>query len=209
MAPRWEALGFLVRIVSGADVYVPADIALLHVDLSVIPDAYRELVRRYPCVVNGKVFDIRKRRYSCLILNEGQNEDGAAIVKTDCNCGGWREFRLKSLESPVGSLLSSVKGEKLLLRYLARCERIEGMRPWGKRRYMPGDAYRVYDEANAVPKEVCGDIIEIVTFRSSPPQSFKKARFPRQDISYPRPALITPLALPLQTVPRSSRLCMK
>ena len=59
MIRRWESMGFQVAVVSDVDEFVPADIALLHVDLSVVPDSCRRLAERYPLVLNGGVLDIR------------------------------------------------------------------------------------------------------------------------------------------------------
>ena len=72
MIPRWEAMGFEVVVVTDKDKFVPADVALLHVDLTVIPDSCRRLAERYPVVLNGGVLDIRKRRFSRLSRNRGK-----------------------------------------------------------------------------------------------------------------------------------------
>ena len=100
MIPRWESMGFKVVVVT-EDTFVPADVALLHVDLSVVPDSYRRLAERYPLVLNGSVLDIRKRRFSQQLLDHQTPYSGKVIVKTDWNVNGWREFRVGVLESPM------------------------------------------------------------------------------------------------------------
>ena len=91
MIPRWEAMGFHVVVVTDEDTFVPADVALLHVDLSVVPDSCRRLAERYPLVLNGRVLDIRKRRFSQLLVDRHDSYSGKVIVKTDSNYGGWRQ----------------------------------------------------------------------------------------------------------------------
>jgi len=146
MIPRWEAMGFKVVVLTEVDTFVPADVALLHVDLSVVPDSCRRLAERYPLVLNGSVLDIRKRRFSQQLLDRQTPYSGKVIVKTDWNVSGWREFRLGVLESPIGRLLLRRYGEESVLRKLAR---LEMRKPWRWRRLLPH--YHIYAERDSVP----------------------------------------------------------
>ena len=151
MIPRWEAMGFRVAVVNDAKTFVPADAALLHVDLSVVPDSYLRLAERYPIVFNGRVLDIRKRRFSRQILDRKDAYSGSVIVKTDCNYGGWREFRQGILESPIGSVMRRLDIEESGCRKLAR---IEARLPWRWRRMCSVGTYPVYDRRELVPRGV-------------------------------------------------------
>lgn len=91
----FEAVGHEVVHLSGHSGAELADIALLHVDLSVVPDAYLALGRRYPILLNGAVSDIRKRRVSQALLRPDEAWDGPVIVKSDLNHGGEPERRLR------------------------------------------------------------------------------------------------------------------
>jgi hypothetical protein len=93
MARQWRQAGHAVEHVFGPERHVPADIALLHVDLSVVPRAYRALARRYPAALNARVTDIRKRGYSRLRVRPGDGYEGPVIVKTNLNAAGCPEWR--------------------------------------------------------------------------------------------------------------------
>ncbi|MGZ5039127.1 MAG: hypothetical protein ACXWHB_14680 [Usitatibacter sp.] len=84
----WERAGHRVLIHRGTAPPPPGDIAILHVDLTVVPEPYLEVMRRYPRVVNGATGDIRKSRYSDCILARGDPWDGRVLIKTEGNHGG-------------------------------------------------------------------------------------------------------------------------
>jgi hypothetical protein len=90
---RWLRAGHKVRICSGIERLPDADLALLHVDLSVVPDAYSTAVRRYPRVINDRATDIRKTNISRIRVARSDGWEGPVIVKTDLNCGGVPELR--------------------------------------------------------------------------------------------------------------------
>src|SRR5436853_5983452 len=66
LADVWRADGGEVLYVFGVREHVPADVLVVHVDLSVVPDEYLEFAGRYPAAINGKVRDIRKSTFSTL-----------------------------------------------------------------------------------------------------------------------------------------------
>jgi len=151
LMPRWEAMGFRVVVVASPDEFVPADAALLHVDLSVVPEPYLRLVERYPRVFNGTVRDIRRHTFSRLAVGREGPDPGPVIVKTNRNCGGLREFRLGLVESPVGSALRRIDRGDLVSRALSR---VEARRSWRRRRVLPVGSYRVYSRRDLVPAGV-------------------------------------------------------
>ena len=86
--------GLEVVVARGPDAPLDADLAVLHVDQTVVPPDHLDFLRRFPVVVNGRVHDISKRRLSRLLLKPGDAYDGPVIVKADRNNGGLSEARL-------------------------------------------------------------------------------------------------------------------
>src|SRR5688572_28523972 len=80
---RWEEMGLNVDLVTDPENATEADLALLHVSLSVVPADYRLLAAGYPRTVNGRAVDVRKRRFSRLLVAREGSHAGAVIVKTD------------------------------------------------------------------------------------------------------------------------------
>lgn len=83
--------GHDVRIATGTDP-VPGDVALLHVDRTIVPDEYLALAQHYPRTINFGTGDISKRTVSRMILAPGDDWAGPVIVKNDLNCGGRMEY---------------------------------------------------------------------------------------------------------------------
>ena len=94
LADIWREDGYEVIYLFGVDEFVPADLLLVHVDLSVVPDEYLTFASRYPVSLNSKVGDIRKSKVSSNIIKRGDNYDGPVIVKSNLNFGGQPEERL-------------------------------------------------------------------------------------------------------------------
>jgi hypothetical protein len=112
---------------------VPADIVLVHIDLSVVPERYFRFARRYPIVLNGKVKDIRKRRFAD-VLRKGDDWDGPVLVKSDLNAGGYPE---------------SVLGRSWLTRRSPRIRRL-----LNRAHPLAGSGYyEIYDRIADVPPE--------------------------------------------------------
>jgi len=85
LAELWRSDGHEVVLLFGIREYAPADLVIVHVDLSVVPDEYLEFARRYPIALNGAVKDIRKSTFSRLILKPGDAYDVKVIVKSNYN----------------------------------------------------------------------------------------------------------------------------
>lgn len=94
MFPHWRRQGYKVIVQKGTQRITPADLLVAHVDLSVIPESYRRFFQHYPCVVNGRVTDIRKATYSENILNRGTDFSGMVIAKSNYNYNGKPEQQL-------------------------------------------------------------------------------------------------------------------
>lgn len=92
LAGVWKSSGIEIAVLRGPDRFEAADALILHIDLTVIPRAYRLLSRRYPLVINGRVRDISKRRVSANLVGMRDPYDGPVIVKTNRNFGGIEEI---------------------------------------------------------------------------------------------------------------------
>ena len=73
---------------------MPADLIIVHVDLSVVPDEYFEFAMQYPIVLNGEVKDIRKSTFSKNLVGIDDPYEGKVIVKSDLNYAGRPERHL-------------------------------------------------------------------------------------------------------------------
>jgi hypothetical protein len=89
---EWGKAGHEVVVAFGIGNLPDADLAILHVNLSLVPDSYAEAARRYPKAVNGAALDIRKRTVSRFLVRPGDGWNGPVIVKTDLNCNGMPEW---------------------------------------------------------------------------------------------------------------------
>ncbi len=102
LAQIWQRDGHQVQPVFGTGSFVAADVAILHIDLSVVPERYLDFAARYRHCMNRDVRDIRKSAISRQAVQPGDGWDGAVIVKSELNCagapervngGGWRRAR--------------------------------------------------------------------------------------------------------------------
>ncbi len=84
----WMADGHKVHVLFGTARFEPADIAIVHVDLSIVPDSYLEFARRYPIAVNGRLRDIRKSAFADNLIKPGDGYVGPAFVKANRNFRG-------------------------------------------------------------------------------------------------------------------------
>jgi hypothetical protein len=102
LAERWKASGHRIVVHHGIEEPPRGDLAILHVDLTVTPQAYRALLPRYARVVNGKVLDVSKSRVSLDLLDRYSDWIGPVIVKTEANFGGRPEQLLRSVAQDRG-----------------------------------------------------------------------------------------------------------
>jgi len=145
----WREKDIRVSIVNDPRQRIDADLAFLHVNLTVTPRAYLAWTRRFPVIINGAVSDISKRAISRHLLRREDRYDGPVIVKTNRNCAGHPEAVLAGIERH-----SSVFRDRLdhLLHKFRRHRH--------KRRYGSAKAfhdYPVFDSMAEVPAPVWGD----------------------------------------------------
>jgi hypothetical protein len=93
-AKFWREDGHEVLTVVGIKEWVPADLVIVHVDLSVVPQEYLDFAARYPAALNARVRDIRKSFISHQLLKRGEVYNAPVIVKSDLNFGGVPDFVL-------------------------------------------------------------------------------------------------------------------
>ena len=105
LAEFWRQDGNRVRYLFGTRKFVPADLLLIHVDLSIVPDEYLEFASRYPIALNKVPKDIRKSQVSTNLVRRGDSYLGRVIVKSDLNSGGSPEQILRRNSSRWRQLL--------------------------------------------------------------------------------------------------------
>ena len=113
LAERWQRAGHSIVVHRGTSVPPAGDLAIVNIDLTVIPPAYRELYARYPRVVNGRVLDVSKRRFSADLLDRYSDWIGPVIVKTDANFGGKPEALLRDVARREGRTCDVADGPVL------------------------------------------------------------------------------------------------
>jgi hypothetical protein len=102
LAERWSAQGHRVLKHHGLGTPPEADVAVANVDLTVVPEAYSRLHAGYAKVVNGRVTDVSKRRFSQHLLDRYSDWIGPVIVKTDANFGGKPEWLMRTTAQREG-----------------------------------------------------------------------------------------------------------
>lgn len=130
----WEQQGARVSVQRGPGPKIDADICILHVDLTVVPDEYIEFVRAYPICLNSGVSNISKRAVSENLVTHAKAYAGPVIVKSNLNCGGYPEDRLANSEWARRGL-----GK---------------MQIWRRPRMKAVPGYRIFASASEVPANV-------------------------------------------------------
>jgi hypothetical protein len=146
----WREEGIDVTVLFGTGRFTRADLAILHVDLSVVPENYVEFAGRYPRTLNSRVKDIRKSSFSRQMIRRGDGYDGPVIVKSDLNYAGGPERKLYG--TPLARLA-------VRLRHQLHSHRTSPNGP-GPSFRSPRD-YIIYDDVRSVPEHWfnCDDII--------------------------------------------------
>lgn len=81
-----QQLGHDWRVAAGTEPR-SGDVALLHVDSTIVGEDYLSLASHYAGTINFGTFDISKRKVSRLLLSRGDDWNGEVIVKTNLNSG--------------------------------------------------------------------------------------------------------------------------
>jgi len=144
LAEFWRRDGHTVTYIFGVKKFVPADLLLVHVDLSVVPDEYLTFARQYPIVLNGKIKDIRKSTFSQYILKQDDDYSGPVLIKSNFNYVGIPEAlrlnRSRSGDFPAGfSFSKSIRTLLKVVQYRFFKERSD---------------YLIFDNLSKVPPEL-------------------------------------------------------
>jgi hypothetical protein len=107
----------------------PADLAIMHVDLTVVPKFYLEFGAQYPRCLNLKTWSIGKRDISGALIDQDTTWSGPVIVKSNWNCGGIPEMRLNAL----------ARSSQMTAPFLE----VKGL-----------DQYQIFESIRSVPKDV-------------------------------------------------------
>ena len=144
---EWKTLGHSIEIIRGPGRFVPADIVISHVDLTVVPDEYKEFLSQYPCVINRNVPDISKSRISRNLVGRDDPYPGPVIVKTDRNSGGFAEERM------VGhlNLFRALAARLAISEITAPAGRGKS---WAGVRHLKSGEYPVFSSLQEVPAEI-------------------------------------------------------
>jgi hypothetical protein len=154
IAECWVKSGIRVSVVSDPRARIEADLAILHVDLTVTPKDYLACVQRCAATVNGAVSDISKRAISAHLLRREDRYEGPVIVKTDRNCAGFPEARVANTNWMSGK--PGTVDETALHYYLDEMDlRTSRQRRYGSQRAFLD--YRVFDSISEVPAAVWDD----------------------------------------------------
>jgi len=92
----WREQGMKVTVQRGPGPKIDADVAILHVDATYVPQEYIDYAKTYPVTINAGVSNISKRHVSRQLVRPGDGYKGPVIVKTNGNYGGlsdagWRQ----------------------------------------------------------------------------------------------------------------------
>lgn len=97
-----ERKGHKVKVLRGLSTPPDADVAVLHIDATVVPKGYVDYAARFPFCVNGAAPDISKRRLSTVNLEAGDAWGGRVIVKSNLNHEGIPEIEMNQRARRVG-----------------------------------------------------------------------------------------------------------
>lgn len=153
IANCWREDGIRVSVINDSRNDIEADLAILHVDLTVVPQEYLFRVRRFAASINGEVSDISKRAISAHLLRPEDSYDGPVIVKTNRNNKGHQEIRLARR-----SLVSFRHGDTVRSGLFWLNEKLGRVRRW--HRYGSSDAfldYPILESMSEVPDTVWTD----------------------------------------------------
>jgi hypothetical protein len=134
----WQEAGIEIVLLHGTKEFVPADILILHVDMTVTPEEYLSLASRYPVVINGRVTDISKQKVSTHIIGQKDPHDGPVIIKSNLNAGGIPE-RILERTRERGNPWRRLKGT--IMRKL----------PWSLTGALNPHDYPIFPDSGSVP----------------------------------------------------------
>ncbi len=193
-ALRWRDAGHRVRYHVGPADIPDADVVIVSIDLSVVPQEYVDLINELPVgAVNGKILDISRRRFSQLMLSRTDDYTGPVIVKTNANCGGHPEWSssgrggspptpfLDDIEPPDMlrySCLKSIIRRSPLLRMLNRMRKRKSVQGWDTTETLHPRRYPIIKSIKSVPDGVWeNDNLVVERFIGNPEGGLFHAHF--------------------------------
>jgi hypothetical protein len=141
---EWARDGRAVEVVTGTTRSPDAELVVNHVDLTVTPAPYRQLLARYPRAINDQLVDISKSRISPNLVTRDSDHRGMVIVKSNANAGGARDLMLGAKTSFAGR----VRWKR------ARMNRSRHADDPSAARYFARGEYPIYDSPADVPTGV-------------------------------------------------------
>ena len=99
LIPLWTEKGITIEI-STPQNCKDADLAVLHVDLTNVPELYSQACQKYPAVLNGSFLNSAKSVISHQLITPEDHYEGPVIIKTEANFGGIPEYLLKKQTYP-------------------------------------------------------------------------------------------------------------
>lgn len=131
----WEAQGYVIKVTQGINQHLKANIAISHIDLTIVPDRYSVFLGNYPAAINIKATNISKAVISQNLLGNGDSYEGEVIVKTANNYGGLPELIHKMNSGKIQNAMTNV-------------------RPWKRVEYLDTHNYPRFSSINQVPQGV-------------------------------------------------------
>ncbi|MBI5707829.1 MAG: hypothetical protein HZC36_12665 [Armatimonadetes bacterium] len=95
----WLEMGIEVLVPKAPCTPIAADLAILHVDRTVVPSEYLAWGRQFPRCLNLYTADISKRVISRHLVSRTGSYKGPVIVKSNLNCGGLKEHEERALRA--------------------------------------------------------------------------------------------------------------
>lgn len=168
---RWKDAGHRVIYHIGPNNIPVTDVVIVAILTTVVSQEYVDVINKLPgVVINGKVLDTSRRRFSQLILSRSDNYTGPVIVKTDANSGGFAELYMSrqrralkmanlrairwlgTFRSPI--VMSFLRKAVGLLAIIKRLKDWKFETEWSTVETIPPQKYPVYEGIKDVPDGV-------------------------------------------------------
>ena len=140
IAEFWRARGLNVVYVFGVEKHVPADLIIVHIDFSIVPQEYIDYAANYPIALNAQLRNVCKSEFSESLLEPDSDWDGKVIVKSNLNHGGIQEqIHRAALNQPSLDVYR---------RAVSKAKRMMGWEP----QFLDPYDYKIFDDVSRVPR---------------------------------------------------------
>ena len=165
-AAHWKDAGHQIIDHIGLDNIPSADLVIVHIDLTVLPSAYIDMITKISRTINGQVFDISRRRFSRLLLSQTNRYAGPVIVKTNANYGGvpeldqkrqrdWkRKIRNWATRKSLNPLAYPIIKDLKLFYFEHTKARQAKSRKWGTIESLNPLDYPIFKDIESVPRDI-------------------------------------------------------